>query len=385
LEPQRLKTHYKLGYIAGLDGVRAVGMFSVLVAHMGLFPGGVIVMDIFFVLSGFLITGLLLAEHDRKGKISIRDFYVGRAYRLLPAFFAYVAVGAVLVLALKGPEQRQEFFENALSSLLYVNNYYCVDHVPCGASWFGHTWSLSLEEQFYLLWPPVLILLWRRESWRKHLTLYLMGGALLVLVWRLVLIWWGASTMRLYYGLDTRADSLLIGCALGMWKHQKFRRRDEPAPPVVDLLVKFTPLATAALVYLCTVAPELEKDITWLDRGGFTVLGLLSAVLVLGADRAPNSLLIRALSLPWVTACGRVSYAVYLWHFPVTMVAGLALMQRLGTVGGVLAATAISLVLAWLSLVLVERPAQKLRARRLQRRRDLAAAAAASAASAADG
>jgi peptidoglycan/LPS O-acetylase OafA/YrhL len=340
-------------------------MFSVLVAHLGLFPGGVIVMDIFFVLSGFLITGLLLAEHDRKNKISIRDFYVGRAYRLLPAFFAYVAVGAVLVLALKGHEQRQEFFENALSSLLYVNNYYCVNHVPCGASWFGHTWSLSLEEQFYLLWPPVLILLWRRESWRKHLALYLLAGALLVLIWRLVLISWGAPTMRLYYGLDTRADSLLIGCALGMWKHQQFRRRDEPAPPIVDLLVKFTPLAAAALIYLCTLAPELEKDITWLDRGGFTLLGVLSAVLVLGADRAPNSVLMRALSLPWVTACGRVSYAVYLWHFPVTMVAGLTLMQRLGTVGGVIAATAISLFLAWLSLILIERPAQRLRARRL--------------------
>lgn len=358
---------YKLGYIAGLDGVRAVGMFAVLVGHMGFFPGGVIAIDIFFVLSGFLITGLLLAEHDRKGRISIPDFYIGRAYRLLPAFFAYVAVGAVLVFALKGEEQRHVFMENAISSLLYVNNYYCMDHVPCGASWFGHAWSLSLEEQFYLLWPPLLLVLWRRESWRKNMAIYLMVGALLVFLWRHALIYMGAGTMRLYYGLDTRADSLLIGCALGMWKHQRFVRRDGPAPPIVNLLIKFTPLSAILLVTLCAMAPELEKEVTWLDRGGFTVLGLLSAVLVLGADRAPDSRLMRFLSLPWLTACGRVSYAVYLWHFPVTGTAGPALVKHLGNVGGVIAATAISLGLAWLSLVFVEKPAQNFRARRKQR------------------
>lgn len=364
---------YKLGYIAGLDGVRALGMFAVLVGHMGYFPGGVVAIDIFFALSGFLITALLLSEHQKRGSISIRNFYVGRAYRLLPAFFAYVAVGTVLVYTLKGPEAQQEFRGNALSSLFYVNNYYRIFAHSDGGSWFGHCWSLSLEEQFYLLWPPVLILLWRSESRRKHLAIWLMVAAFAVTIWRLVLIAQGASEPRLYLGLDTRADSLLIGCALGVWRHQRFAARDKPAPAIVNFLVKLSPLAAAALVYMCWQSPVLDDRISWLDRGGFTIMGLTSAVLVLGADRAPDSLLIRFLAHPWLTTPGRVSYGMYLWHFPVTAAAGAKFVSMFGPVGGVLAATAASLALATISFVTVERPAQNYYARKLKSKRAAAA------------
>ncbi|MCM3921677.1 acyltransferase, partial [Frankia sp. AiPs1] len=205
------------GYNPALDGLRALAVLAVLCFHMNALSGGYLGVDVFLVLSGFLITGLLLAERDRVGAVSLGRFYVRRAFRLLPAFGVFVAVGAVLVVAVKTRADQWDFLDNAVTSLLYVNNYYRVFRPDSGGAWFGHTWSLSLEEQFYLIWPAVLVLLCRRPAARRRLPAILGAAAVAVFAWREILIAAGVSDARIYFGLDTRADALLVGAGLAAW------------------------------------------------------------------------------------------------------------------------------------------------------------------------
>ncbi|SNQ50235.1 Putative acyltransferase (fragment) [Frankia canadensis] len=202
-----------LGRNPALDGLRALAVLCVLVFHMDALPGGYLGVDVFFVLSGFLITGQLLAERDRAGEVSLIRFYVRRAYRLLPAFWLLALVGLVAVVT--GIDGRAgalgEFLGSLAASAMYVNNYVQVVRQSTGAGWLGHTWSLSAEEQFYLLWPLVLVALCRRPRLARRLPVVLLAGVAAVALWRNVLAAFGASATRMYFGLDTRADALLVG------------------------------------------------------------------------------------------------------------------------------------------------------------------------------
>ncbi|KPM55059.1 acyltransferase [Frankia sp. R43] len=216
----------RTGYNPALDGVRALAMLCVLVFHMDALPGGYLGVDVFFVLSGFLISRQLLAERDRTGRVCLPRFYLRRAYRLLPAFWMLVLVGftAVVVLGVGTAGERDEFLHTLAAAMLYVNNYFQVVQQNTGAGWLGHTWSLSLEEQFYLLWPLLLLVLCRRPWIDRRLPVVLLGGVVVVMLWRDALNASGASATRTYFGLDTRADALLVGCALAAWL--RARQRD---------------------------------------------------------------------------------------------------------------------------------------------------------------
>lgn len=222
------------GYNPALDGVRALAMLCVLVFHMDALPGGYLGVDVFFVLSGFLITRQLLAERDRTGRVSLPRFYLRRAYRLLPAFWMLVLVGftAVVVLGIGTAGERDEFLHTLAAAMLYVNNYFQVVQQNTGAGWLGHTWSLSLEEQFYLLWPLLLLVLCRRPWIDRRLPVVLLGGVVVVMLWRDALNASSASATRTYFGLDTRADALLVGCALAAWL--RARRRDAGEAPATE-------------------------------------------------------------------------------------------------------------------------------------------------------
>ncbi|WP_256789182.1 acyltransferase [Frankia sp. AvcI1] len=374
------------GYNPALDGLRALAVLAVLGFHMNVLSGGFLGVDVFLVLSGFLITGLLLAERDRTGSVSLARFYVRRAFRLLPAFGVFVAVGAVLVVAVKNRADQWDFLDNAVSSLLYVNNYYRVFRPDSGGAWFGHTWSLSLEEQFYLIWPAVLVLLCRRPAARRRLPAILTAAAVAVFVWREILIAAGVSDARIYFGLDTRADALLVGAALAAWGWVG-PRLPGPADPggarlhgfagavrLADLAARLRgasgvilpvagPVALAALVGLAFVAPEPGHGITALDLGGFTGVALLAGVVVVSLDRcrqAPLAVVLGSAPMAWF---GRISYGFYLWHFPVAGTVRDRLGDRVDTPAQVLIAIALSTALAAGSHYLVERPAQRRRPR----------------------
>ncbi|CAO5259387.1 acyltransferase family protein [Frankia sp. AgKG'84/4] len=371
------------GYNPALDGVRALAVLCVLVFHMDALPGGYLGVDVFFVLSGFLITGGLLAERDRTGGMSLTRFYLRRAYRLLPAFWLLVAVatGWVVVLGMGTAGERREFLDSLASSTLYLNNYFQVVKQSTGAGWLGHTWSLSLEEQFYLLWPLVLIVLCRRPRIVDRLPVVLLGGAVAVALWRNVLVAFGAQGTRTYFALDTRADALLVGCALAAWLRAARRaadgrggvaeasRRRVGLESMIGALPVIGTLALAILAVEVVRAPSGWGPPTILTRGGYTLIALVVAALILALEQgATTSWLFRVLAAAPLAWLGRISYGFYLWHFPVVAHWGPDLTDTLGRWPAILAVGVISVALAAASYYLLEQPIQRARAARSKAR-----------------
>ncbi|MDB4975637.1 MAG: putative rane-bound acyl-transferase [Myxococcaceae bacterium] len=359
-------------YNPALDGLRAIAVLAVLAYHLGVLPGGFLGVDVFLVLSGFLITTLMLDERESTGVISIRAFYLRRVYRLMPAFYLFVAVGAGLVVALKGRTQQQDFFENALTSLLYVNNYYRLSHQDV-SSWFGHAWSLSLEEQFYIVWPLCMLALSRTSSQRARLPLILSASIAALAAWRLSLIALGASQARIHFSLDTRCDELLIGCALASFRHLGFTLASAPRANADDKLlqavVKAGPAALGLLVAATFLPLERTGQVYVMELGGYTVAALLSAIVVLSLDQGQGRFKQLLASRP-LSGLGRISYGFYLWHYPVAALVHAQLFKRVGSVVSVLTAFTISYGLALASYRFVEQPFQRLRSRNARKSAD---------------
>ena len=363
------------GYNPALDGVRALAVLSVLVFHMDALPGGYLGVDIFFVLSGFLITGQLLAERDRTGGVSLTRFYLRRAYRLMPAFWLLALVGltVVVVLGIGSAGERTEFLHSLAASMLYVNNYVQIVGQSTGAGWLGHTWSLSLEEQFYLVWPLVLLALCNRRWLARRLPAVLLAGVLVVTLWRDLLDAFGASGTRTYFALDTRADALLVGCALAAWLRAARGGADDDGTAglawrrrldrVRGLLPVAGPIALGALVVAALTAPSgWGPRPTLLAQGGYTVVALLAGVLVLALEQgASTGWLFRGLAAAPLVWLGRISYGFYLWHFPVVAHWGPDLTKALGRWPATLVIALIATACAATSYYLVERPIQRRR------------------------
>jgi peptidoglycan/LPS O-acetylase OafA/YrhL len=213
------------GYMPGLDGLRALAVFAVIAYHLNLpwAPGGLLGVDLFFVLSGYLITNVLLTQWNRLGTIDLKDFWLRRAKRLLPALFVMLA-GTLFWAALAAPERMAALRQEVLAGVFYSSNWYLIFHEVSYFERFGppsplgHLWSLAVEEQFYLLWPLLLGLGLRRlprprRSW-------LVGGTILIALASVVamalLYQPGHDPNRVYYGTDTRAFALLVGAVAAM-------------------------------------------------------------------------------------------------------------------------------------------------------------------------
>ena len=290
----RDSTACRLGHVPALDGLRGVAVLLVLAVHAtGFPPGGHLGVDLFFVLSGFLITTLLLEERADTGRLSLRDFYGRRARRLLPALVLLLAA-YLTIDAAKGHDGLKTvalaglYLGNAVQAFSQVN--------PLAHSGLEHLWSLAAEEQFYLLWPLLLLLIARSRQPLRNLGMVL--GALVL--WRYLLFTGGASHHRLYNGPDTHADGLAIGAALA------FLRERNPAFTVSRTI------ATAGLG-ICVGALLLRHATPAWDAYGLPF-----------AETACAVVLIAGLTLPaWKTALswgvlvwfGRISYSLYLWHY----------------------------------------------------------------------
>jgi peptidoglycan/LPS O-acetylase OafA/YrhL len=209
---------FSLGYRPALDGLRAVAVLAVLTYHVGWIPGGFLGVDVFFMLSGFLITTLLCEEHARTGTISIRRFYVRRARRLLPALVLFLLICGGILFVTRPSAFWPTLGGNLLGVLSYGANWLIIYWRGLGV--FGHTWSLAIEEQFYLAWPLLLLGLLRGARPRL-IVAGLVTAAAGSLAWRLALALDGASFARLYAATDTHADGLLVGAALAVWLHHR--------------------------------------------------------------------------------------------------------------------------------------------------------------------
>ncbi|MHB8505075.1 MAG: acyltransferase family protein [Acidimicrobiales bacterium] len=318
----------RLGRQPALDGLRGVAVTAVMVFHGGFtwMPGGFLGVDLFFVLSGFLITTLLLEEWGATGTIRLGQFWGRRARRLLPALALVLAAVAVYGATWAPAVTRPGLRWDGLASLFYVANWrFVLGHQPYFASFAApsplrHLWSLAVEEQWYLLWPPALVALLavvrrRLAPLRKlDLLLVVLGVAALASAGEMLgldLVTNGAADAgRSYYGTDTHAQVILVGAFLAVarlrWPPEGRRsRRAVRRAGLVGAGV------CAAMILLVSGSDR------WLYRGGFLVFALAGAAVVAASVLPGGSRISDALSVAPLRAVGRVSYGLYLWHWPV--------------------------------------------------------------------
>ena len=354
---------FRLGYRPSLDGLRGVAILAVVIHHtrQPFIQGGYLGVDLFFVLSGFLITTILLEEWERCGAVSFRRFYLRRALRLLPALVVLLAAFVVLsvALSLAGVEQKipTPVGLTVLAVVFYQANWvWGFDLFDLGP--LEHTWSLSVEEQFYLLWPVILVVLLRRVR-QRHRVLALVGlGVLTSAAWR-VQVWRSAESWeRPYAGLDTRADALLMGSGLALIATAGLLPTSRSAKRTLGVAAA---VATSILGWFAVTAPITAAS---MYLGGFTLVAVAAAVVIAHLLVGPPQSIERVLTSPGLVWVGRLSYSLYLWHIPIA--AGIYLGVDRGAVPELAAIPAkigLSLLAATLSFFLVERPFLRLKPR----------------------
>jgi peptidoglycan/LPS O-acetylase OafA/YrhL len=323
--PADASTHAGAGaalpYLPGLDGLRAVAVVAVLLYHAGLswIPGGFLGVEVFFVISGYLITSLLLAEHRRDGTVRLTAFWLRRARRLLPALFALLAV-VTLCSLLFLPTEVARLRGDVIGALTYTANWHLVLSDQSYFETVGrpsplqHLWSLAVEEQFYVVWPVLFslgIAYWGRARLLRAVAVGAVASS--AVMW--LLFSPGSDPSRAYYGSDTRASGLLVGAVLAfLWTPWRLRDRAGRFAPLVIDVVGIAALALVVRAFLRTG----EFD-TGLYRGGFLGLGVLTAVLI-GATVHPAGHVGRLLGVRPLRWVGLRSYSIYLWHWPVYVV-----------------------------------------------------------------
>ena len=413
------------GFVPALDGLRAIAVFGVMLFHGGApgVGGGFLGVNVFFVLSGFLITSLLLGEWTTRLTIRLGEFWARRARRLLPALLVLLVGVAVYAKVFASPGQFPNLRLDTLSSLFYVANWH---FIFAGTSYFdqtvtsplAHMWSLAIEEQFYIVWPPVVLVLLRlgaklRPSRRLWPVLGVaVAGALGSAVWMRYLFLHGASITRLYEGTDTRSQDILVGAvlatAMAMWARARpalearavpegrsvgrfdrvhpavgttgavaprphrrdlHRRRGPSLKPIAAWeigspalrgflqVIGFAALATGAYLWSRITGPS-----GWLFEGGFFAFAILVALVIFCVVTAQAAPLSRALGNRVFRYLGKISYGTYLWHYPLF---ALFSAERVHLYGLPLLAVRIgaTLLVATGSYYLVEQPIRRGRVR----------------------
>ncbi len=361
--------------LAGLDGLRALAVLAVLAFHFGVswLPGGYLGVDLFYVLSGFLITLLLVGEHSSRGRIALGRFWARRARRLLPCLFLVVLAAAAYVRFVAPPGAYPGFRSDALSALFYFSNWH---QIAANANYFvatgppsplTHTWSLAIEEQFYLLWPLVVLGVLRLCGRSRPATgVTVLGslslaGALASAAEMALRYGPSADTTRLYFGTDTHAQPLLVGAFVACLL-VRIRMRSPgpsrsriPAAVTEGLRAVLVVGGAAALSILAILMVRLPGSDGGAYQGGFLLAAACCAVIIVAAVTMPTGPFARLLSARPLVWLGTVSYGIYLWHYPL----GLYLSPtRTGLTGPALfvARFGATVALAATSYYLVERP-----------------------------
>jgi peptidoglycan/LPS O-acetylase OafA/YrhL/lysophospholipase L1-like esterase len=345
-------------YWPGLDGVRAIAIVAVIVYHLapGVLPGGFLGVDLFFVVSGYLITTLLVDEWRRRGRVRLLRFWGRRVRRLYPAVLALLAV-LIPVMAFCDPGALASSRVTILAALFYLTNWWFVFHHVSYFASFGpppvlvHLWSLAIEEQYYLIWPPVLVAMlgwWPRP---RRVALVALAGAAVSALLMAAIYHGAASVNRVYFGSDTHAEGLLLGSALAL-----------SVPPTgfpkavtarARAVLDWAGVAAVAGLVVLMFAVGQAGGFAW--RGGLLLAVVLGGVVVVVAAH-PATTCSRALATPLMRWIGTRSYSLYLWHWPVIVMTERGGAVPMAGVPRLLARIVAMVVLSEVSYRYVERP-----------------------------
>ncbi|OAB36092.1 acyltransferase [Paenibacillus glacialis] len=357
-------------YMPGLDGLRALSVIAVIAYHLdlGWAQGGLLGVGIFFVLSGYLITDQIVSRWQKDRRLDLKDFWMRRARRLLPAMFVMLAFTALWLL-LFDRSRLAALQGDFISVTLYFNNWWLIFH---NVSYFesfgppspiGHLWSLAIEEQFYLIWPLVIIVGLRLARQRGKLIVMTLAGAFISALAMALIYQPGSDPSRVYYGTDTRVFALLIGAALAFaWPSQNLTREiSRRSRNILDLSGAIGLLVIILMIWRTNEYGE------FLYYGGLVLLSILSAI-VIAVLAHPASRLAKVMGCKPLRWIGVRSYSIYIWHYPVIILTnptvdtggfdGVRVLLQLGA----------SILLAALSWKFIEEPIRHGLLRRLRQK-----------------
>ncbi len=358
----------KSKYLPSIDSLRALAVLAVIIYHVDVnyLPGGFLGVDLFFVLSGYLISSLIIKEYRKTGSLNLYNFYIRRARRLLPAVYFMITVGLVVIVLFNEVLLRKSHLD-AIFGYIYSSNWWYIFHKldyfdSFGAqSPFKHLWSLAIEEQFYMIFP-LLFLLVNRKKKSKDGTyklnknfLYVVLGLILVSLIAHILLFDINNISRIYFGTDTRAFSLLVGVVGAiLYPMERLHAKVTPQQNMIYSVVSLVSIAT-----LITVMIYTSEYNTLLYRGGFLLVAILGLIVIISSGKQ-HTLMSRLLSFKPVVFIGKISYSLYLWHFPV-----LVLTTPVSEIGNpniifVILRVILTFILATASYVFVETPIRKL-------------------------
>lgn len=358
----------KSKYLPSIDSLRALAVLAVIIYHVDVnyLPGGFLGVDLFFVLSGYLISSLIIKEYKKIGSVNLYNFYIRRARRLLPAVYFMITVGLVVMVLFNEVLLRKSHLD-AIFGYLYSSNWWYIFHKldyfdSFGAqSPFKHLWSLAIEEQFYMIFP-LLFLLVNRKKKSKDGTyklnknfLYVVLGLIIVSLIAHIILFDINNISRIYFGTDTRVFSLLVGVVGAiLYPMERLHAKVTLQQNMIYSVVSLVSIAT-----LITVMIYTSEYNTWLYRGGFLLVAVLGLIVIISSGKQ-HTLMSRLLSFKPVVFIGKISYSLYLWHFPV-----LVLTTPVSEIGNpniyfVILRVILTFVVAIVSYVFVETPIRKL-------------------------
>ncbi len=319
----------RMGYQPALDGLRALSVIAVMLYHAGIhwIPGGFIGVEVFFVVSGFLITSLMIDEQHVSGKVSLKQFWIRRARRLLPALFTML-VASLVTVTFFAKDSAPDFRQDVLPALGYFSNWwqiYFVDTPYFAANslpMLRHLWSLAVEEQWYVLWPIAFVFVLgnkRIPKWISAVFIGLLAAAVMVGTALAFTVDNETRINFLYLSTITRSSGLLLGAALACVWH--------PWKKAVGRFAKVRSgfadvLALGALAMLGYISAFIHVADEQLYMGGLAAATVASAVIIAVVVRSGKSLVKQALSFPLLVEIGRRSYGLYLWHWPIFVITG---------------------------------------------------------------
>ncbi|MBC1708953.1 acetyltransferase [Listeria welshimeri] len=354
-------TRYSRKYVPSIDGLRALAVIAVIAYHLNFSwaKGGFIGVDIFFVLSGYLITNILLTQWEKNQTLQLKQFWLRRFRRLIPA--AYVMIVVVVIFSvLFHSEILKNLRGDAIASFFYVSNWWFIFHNVSYFDSFGmpsplkNLWSLAIEEQFYLIWPVFLLVFLRWVKNPKLLLKIVIGLGLLSVIWMTILYVPGTDPSRVYYGTDTRLFDLLSGCALAfVWP---FNRLSPNIPKRSKAALNIA--GTISILFFFLITALVSEYQPFLYRGGLLFVAIMGVVMI-ATIAHPASYLSKIFSFKPLRWIGTRSYGIYLWHYPIITLTTPVLEIGQPSIWRSILQVAATFIIAELSFRYIETPIRK--------------------------